>query len=414
MTAFRNETGVSGNPIGTGAPMHVMWLTENFPPSMGGVQQYLGNTILNMASCKARIVTKENLGRSTECSDEKFHAAGHKLYRVADWPQVTDATAVYRSWWPLLKMWAKCHRIIRAEAVSLVVMGQVSFFLLLLTVFLKVFTRVPVAFIFHGEEIPVIPLKSNGLRRVLTRMADLHVCNSRFTEDTLTTFCGQLRQTVIAHPGVEEKFFEPTDVSALRQKYRLDGRKVIYTVGRLDLRKGHDLVIEALPWLIERMPEIIYLIGGTGRNLEPLKQIVREKGLEEHVLFCGFVPDEEIIAFHQAGDLFVMPNRTLEDGDTEGFGIVFLEANACGKPVIGGASGGAFDAVADGVTGFLIDPRSIEELSGKIACLLSDPALAARMGEAGRQRAWQHFRWPVVARQLEEWFLQVAAAPRSA
>ena len=391
--------------------MNVLWVADNFPPSMGGVQQYLSNTVLNMPRLTSSIVTQNASGEAADAIDGRFENAGHRIYRFSDWPRVSDARAVYRSPWPLLKMCLRCVRIIKKETVSLLVIGQISFVLLLLSLFVKLFTRIPVAFIFHGEEIPVTPLRSNGVKRRLIRIADLHICNSSFTETTLNSFCGRLPRAFIANPGVEDKFFDPVDCAYLREKYHLGREKVIYTVGRLDERKGHDLVIEALPALIERVPDILYLIGGTGRQGESLRKKVRELGLERYVRFCGYIPDEDIAAFHRLGDVFVMPNRTLDDGDTEGFGIVFLEANACGKPVIGGASGGAFDAIDQGVTGFLVDPYQTEELCEKIVRLLSDPVLAAEMGESGRQRAWHRFRWPVLAGLLEELLLDTVQAP---
>ena len=187
----------------------------------------------------------------------------------------------------------------------------------------------------------------------------------------------------------------------MRSRLNLGTRRIVYTVGRLDERKGHDLVIEALPAVIKQIPDILYLIGGTGSNYETLKQKVDKLHLTDYVRFCGKIAPEDIVMFHQLGDVFVMPNRTLDNGDTEGFGIVFLEANACGKPVIGGDSGGVADAVENGVTGFLVNPYETADLCSRIICLLSDSSKAAKMGDSGRQRAWHRFRWPILAKNLE-------------
>lgn len=370
---------------------------------MGGVQQYLSNAVLNMVRCRSVVVTRQVGGqRSDGLADD--YSPGGRVYRISDWPSCSSTTVVYKSPGALLKLCRRVYGIIRKEDISLVVVGQINFALLLLVFFLKKTTRLPVALIFHGEDIPAIPLKSNKIRRSLINNADLFVSNSGFTKDALLQFVGDLRPSFVSCPGVEDKFFDDVDISVLRDRYDIGHRHVIYTVGRLDLRKGHDLVIEVLPAVIEKIPDVIYLIGGVGQNVQPLKQKVSKMGLDNHVLFCGYIPDDEIVAFHQLGDVFVMPNRTLDDGDTEGFGIVFLEANACSKPVIGGACGGVFDAIEQGVNGFLVNPSDAGELCEKIISLLSDPSLAAAMGASGRQRAWQKFRWPVLATQLEDLF----------
>ncbi len=123
------------------------------------------------------------------------------------------------------------------------------------------------------------------------------------------------------------------------------------------------------------------------------------------------MPDEELSAYYNAADVFVMPNRE-EGTDVEGFGIVFLEANACSKPVIGGRSGGAVDAIADGESGYLVDPSSPQAIAEAASRLLTDPALARRMGEAGRERARREFSWERAARQVHTLTAEVAAATR--
>ncbi|GFO56857.1 hypothetical protein GMSM_38640 [Geomonas sp. Red276] len=386
--------------------MNALWIAEFYPPSTGGVQIYLRNTVRHMSRIRSVVFTKELAGHPLE--DQQAAAEESRLLRVAHWPEKDDVHIVYRQPGKLLRLYRDIRRVLREETISLVVVGKVSFPLLFVASLLKLTTRVPVAFLFHGEEIPAIALRSNPIRRALFKMADFYICNSHYTSEALSAFCHHSRPSFISCPGVEERFFEPADTAPLARRFATEGRRVIYTVGRLDPRKGHDRVIEALPALIDRIPNLLYLVGGTGRNLEPLKRRVKELGLEAHVRFCGFIADEEIVAFHQLGELFVMPNRTLADGDTEGFGIVFLEAGACGRPVIGGNCGGVPDAVRDCETGFLVDPYRSGELTERILYLLEHRAEAVRMGEAGRRRAWQEFRWPHLAGRLEGVLLEAA------
>jgi len=144
----------------------------------------------------------------------------------------------------------------------------------------------------------------------------------------------------------------------------------------------------------------MYIIGGTGPNENNLRLLVENEGLLNNVLFLGQIPEEEIVLFHQMGDVFIMPNRTLDSGDTEGFGIVFLEANAVGKAVIGGNAGGVVEAVEDGKTGLLVDSRDIKAIEKALRLLIENKSLRNKLGQNGRLRAQKDFQWVFVADKL--------------
>jgi len=182
----------------------------------------------------------------------------------------------------------------------------------------------------------------------------------------------------------------------------LDGKKVILTVGRLVKRKGHDMVIKSLPRVLGKVPEAIYLIVGTGPEEQNLRELTRALGLEEKVIFAGFVPDEDLPGYYSSSDVFIMVSREIGEKDIEGFGLVFLEANACGKPVIGGKSGGISDAVADGVSGVLVDPLKVDEISQALITLLSNEELAMTLGCQGRKRVEEEFGYKVTAKKLSK------------
>ena len=166
------------------------------------------------------------------------------------------------------------------------------------------------------------------------------------------------------------------------------------------------MVMRGLARLHARGEDVIYLIVGRGREEARLRELASELGLEDRVAFAGYVPDGDLPRYYRVCDLFVMPNRVTQgtalEGDIEGFGISFLEANACGKPVIGGRSGGAIEAVEEGVVGVLVDPESEEEIAAAIGTLLEDRSLARRLGENGRRRVEDAFDWRYLARQVEE------------
>jgi len=181
----------------------------------------------------------------------------------------------------------------------------------------------------------------------------------------------------------------------------------VLTLARLEPRKGIDQALRALALLHggERLPHgWRYVIAGRGREEARLRSLSEELGLAEHVEFLGFVKDEEIAGLYEASDIFLQPNREI-DGDTEGFGIVFLEASACGVPVIGGIAGGTADAIAEGVSGYRVDGDSVTEIAGAIERLAHDGELRTRLGVQGAEMVASRF-------SVEEASLQFAALLR--
>lgn len=213
-------------------------------------------------------------------------------------------------------------------------------------------------------------------------------------------------RTRVIHPGVDPERFQPRPPDeALLRRLGIASRPLLLTVARLVERKGHDQVIRALPRLAARYAGIRYVVCGSGeaRVEARLRRLARDLGVADRMVWTGSLSDAEVVELYRACDVVVMASRTLErTGDAEGFGITFLEAAACEKPVVAGAEGGVGDAVLDGRTGFLVDPHNSMAIAAKIDRLLEDPELCARMGKAGRQRVLAEFTWPGVARRLLE------------
>jgi phosphatidylinositol alpha-1,6-mannosyltransferase len=161
-------------------------------------------------------------------------------------------------------------------------------------------------------------------------------------------------------------------------------------------RKGQDMVIHALSRIRQSIPQVKYVMVGTGEELAALTTMAQDLGVQDSVVFAGGVPDQELAAYYAACDVFIMPNRQI-GGDIEGFGIVYLEANAAGKPVIGGKSGGTDDAIVDGVTGIRVNGNNSIEIANAVIDLLSTPDKAKAMGARGRQRVENGFTWDAVA-----------------
>jgi phosphatidylinositol alpha-1,6-mannosyltransferase len=203
-------------------------------------------------------------------------------------------------------------------------------------------------------------------------------------------------------PGVDVDTFRPdVDGAPIRARYGLTDRPVVVCVSRLVRRKGQDTLIRALPQLRRWVPGAALLIVGSGRYRARLAALAAELDVGTDVVFSGAVPGSELAAHYAAGDVFAMPCRTRRRGmDVEGLGIVFLEASATGLPVVVGDSGGAPDAVRDGETGYLVDGRDPAAVAERLTTLLTDDALRAAMGAAGRDWVTREWRWDVVADRL--------------
>jgi phosphatidylinositol alpha-1,6-mannosyltransferase len=174
---------------------------------------------------------------------------------------------------------------------------------------------------------------------------------------------------------------------------------MLLSVGRLQRRKGHDLAIAAIDTLRHDLPGLRYVIVGDGEERGRLERMVADRDLGGHVTFRGAVPSGELPAYFSACDVFLLPNR-IDQGDIEGFGIVFLEAAAAERPVIAGNTGGVPEAVADGFTGLLVSGTCVDELARAIRRMAGDKPLRLRFGRAGRERVLRSFSWGAAAERV--------------
>ena len=197
-------------------------------------------------------------------------------------------------------------------------------------------------------------------------------------------------------PGIDTDHFSPQDATQLRSELGLSEKKVIVSVGRLVHRKGQDVLIEAMPAILKEVPEAHILMIGEGPYRSYLENRVKALGLHKEVTFIGRLQYADLPKYICVGDLFVMPSRSRLAGlEVEGLGIVYLEASACGLPVIAGNSGGAPDAVLEGETGLVVDGTRKSEVAAAVVELLSDPDRSKAMGIRGRQWIIQEWRWEI-------------------
>jgi len=199
--------------------------------------------------------------------------------------------------------------------------------------------------------------------------------------------------------GVNPAQFSPRDAGPLRARLGLEGKRVLLTLGRMVERKGIDTVLAALPVLVKDVPNLAYVVVGDGPDRPRIARLVSESGVASHVHLVGRAAAEDLLGYYNLCDVFVMPARS-DARDVEGFGLVFYEASACGRPVVGARAGGVTDAVVEGETGLLVPPDAPEQLADALRQLLLDPSAAAAMGARGRQHVLAHGTWEHAARRM--------------
>ena len=198
-------------------------------------------------------------------------------------------------------------------------------------------------------------------------------------------------------PGIDTAHFIPQpDAMQKRKELGLQDKKMIISVGRLVHRKGQDNLIQAMPAVMKKIPNAHLLLVGEGPYRKHLEKLVTKSSLEQNVTFAGRIMYDRLPSFLSAADLFAMPSRSRFFGlEVEGLGIVYLEASACGIPVVAGNSGGAPDAVLEGVTGLCVDGTNIEQITAAIVEICSDAERASHMGAAGRNWIVDQWRWDI-------------------
>lgn len=289
-----------------------------------------------------------------------------------------------------VRVFLKLHRIVRKHGIRTVCVGElISGSWVGLAA--KYLLGCKMISYIHGEEITTeTPYRFFGRqRRRYLNKADAIVAVSAFTKKALIRHMGAPPEKVtLIHNGVDTIRFQPGPKKAeLIARHQLVGKRIILTVGRIVPRKGFDAVIRAMPKIVEKVPDAHYLIVGSGHFRANLEALVAQCGVQAYVSFAGQVTDQELADYYRLCDLFVMPNREMPDGDTEGFGLVFLEANACGKPVIGGTAGGAVEAVHNEENGLLVDGWSVQDVAEAITRLLMDATLYQRISQRGLEIA---------------------------
>ncbi len=389
-------------------------VTIDFWPKVGGVADYYFNLCRNLEKEKIAVLTmKEIRNPASSAGEQKLEIRDKediyfKIYREK---------LLTRWWWPKwLMMGRHIRRVVAKEKIEMLWVGEI---LPTGTVvyYLNKILKLPYVVSCHGKDLLLakkIRRKEIMARKILQKAKYVTV-NSKYTFQLVRAMGIDESKIKIIYPGVEINKEQLTLHSGgqarnkvkekLLEKYDLFNKRIILSVGRLVARKGFDQVIMALPHIVSEVPKVVYVIAGEGEeknnlNILTFKHLNNNK---DKVIFAGRVSDEEKWAWLELCDVLVMPSRESEF-DAEGFGIVYLEANSFGKPVVAGRSGGASEAVADGETGILVDPLDSIEIAEAIIKILKDKELAGKLGRQGRFRVEKEFLWQQRKQIMEEIF----------
>jgi phosphatidylinositol alpha-1,6-mannosyltransferase len=364
--------------------MPSLLVTNDFPPKHGGIQSYLYELWRRLPPAETTVLTTPFAGAAEWDAEQPF-----RIERTRE-----------KVLLPTRKLAQRIDALAREVNASVIFLDP----MLPLGLLGSRLTAAPYVVVAHGSEITGYARMpgSRGLARRVMRGAAAVVAAGSYPAEASMRAAGRALAGTLIPPGVDGDRFRPADAdvrAATRKRFGLDpDRPLVLGVSRLVPRKGFDTVIDAMstrPGFGRDGAQLA--IAGAGRDRKRLERKARGR-----VQFLGRVSDEDLPALYACADVFAMCCRDRWRGlEAEGFGIVFLEAAACGVPSVAGRSGGSHEAVADGETGYVVDPHDTAAVRTAITRLLDDDELRTRMGAAARARATQEFAYDLLATRLE-------------
>lgn len=381
-------------------PDKTLLVSEIFPPRIGGSGSWLWEIYRRLPADNFTVLAGDH--PDAVSFDEQGALDIRRSNLSSPSWSLFDSTgrSFYRRIYNAISQCAKERSITHVQCARVMPEGIAAYFC-------KRFMGIPYTCYIHGEDITlaVESRESRFLVGQVLKHASHLICNSENTKRILNAdWTVEASKVVVMNPGVDTNRFKPVgNDSALREQFGWTGKKVILTVSRLEKRKGHDQMIKAMDIIRHKVPNAMYAIVGDGVEVEFLSSEVNRLELESWVRFYDPASDAELPTYYQACDLFILPNRTV-GSSIEGFGIVLLEAQACGKPVIAGDSGGTAETLEDGVTGTIVDATNPETIASQVIAILNDDTQLLNMGKRARQRTLERFEWSKLADEAAQLF----------
>ncbi|KPK38563.1 MAG: hypothetical protein AMJ78_09805 [Omnitrophica WOR_2 bacterium SM23_29] len=364
--------------------MNILFISFDYPPLLGGIANLSYQVAKNISAEEATFIIVAPAVKGYKEFDKKSKLTTLRIINVKI---IRELVLFFKMLYLVFKF-----KIDVIYNLTWYPSAAVSYFINILT-HVPYVIHVYAMDYFEGRRGIFNKLKYNWLRTFVKKLtfdrAGKIITLSNFMKDRLIVRGEDALKIEVIPPGVESALFVPQiDAKAVISKHNLENKKVLLTVSRLDDYKGHDIVIKVLPRLITKFPDIVYLIVGEGPNEGFLRKLVDSLNLNGHVIFVGWVLGERLLSlYYNACDVFIMLSREIySEAKVEGYGIVFLEASACGKAIIAGRSGGIEDAVVDKITGLLVNPLDLDEIESVITKILSDRHYAELLGGNGVDR----------------------------
>ena len=371
-------------------------VTNDFPPRVGGIQRTL--------EALWRELPAERVGVFCPDWDDAAAYDAGAPFRVFRQPE--------RFLWPTSQIADRIEDAARTMGAEVLMFGA-TYPLALLGPRLAA-RGLPYLSAAHGFEywLSIAPGTHALLRHATSRATRVPVLCSAFIARTVRTAVPRSVPVSVLYPGADVTRFRP-DLATddIRETLGVGARPLVVCVSRLVARKGQDTLIRAMPAIRRRVPDAALAIVGGGPGEDRLRSMAAELPTGV-VAFSGQVAENDLPRYYAAGDVFAMPCRTRLGGlEVEGWGNVFIEAAACGKPVVVGDSGGARESLVDGETGLLVDGTRVDMVADAVGSLLADPERARAMGTAGRERVLRAHTWPAIAERLASWLGEAADSP---
>ncbi len=360
-------------------------ITNDLGPRAGGIESFVLG-LLERVDKNSVVILTSSQSKSKDFDKELFEKFGAIVIR--------DRSKILL---PTPRVARKAVKIMKEYQAKTIWFGAAAP-LALLAKRLRIAGATNIVALTHGHEVwwAKIPIFRLAISKISADVDSLTYLGD-FTKNAMLPAIADKSKLVKIAPGIDVDHFVPSEIDMkLIEKHKLQNRRVVVCVGRLVHRKGQDKLIEAMPQVLKEFPDAVLLLVGEGPIRSMLDKLIRHHGLEHHVIFTGRIKFEDLAKYIQLGEVFAMPSRDRFFGlEVEGLGIVYLEASACGVPVIVGKSGGAPDAVIQNQTGLIVDGTKPQEISDAICRLFADKELARQMGRQGREWVVENWRWQI-------------------
>ena len=365
-----------------------LFITNDFGPRAGGIETFVHGLIERLPKGSVIVYT------SAQANAQTFDAEWLLKYGVE---VIRDRSKILL---PTPRVIKACQKLISNRKLSKVAFGAAAPLAMMARAMRSAGAQKVVA-LTHGHEVwwAKVPPFSFAIR-YMSKNIDAITYLGDYTKGEISKALSEADASKLVQiaPGIDVDHFIPTDSSNLRAELGLTDKSVIISVGRLVHRKGQDKLISALPEIKTSVPNVHLVLVGVGPHQEYLEKLALKLNVSDCVTFIGRINYAELPKYICLGDIFAMPSRSRFFGlEVEGLGIVYLEASACGLPVVGGKSGGAPDAVLVGETGMVVDGTNSSEIADACIELLNNPELCALMGANGRAWIIENWRWEIWA-----------------